>query len=189
MFIAPAMAYIARGWNGARKSGGRSQRLSHFLNRKHSATLALEKSLFAKGGARPRDRELANGEGRDCALLWISRRENRCGSQRRAGRAAFRRGEESRDETRETLGLRSDDVAVLFAGSGWERKGLRFAIEAIEKSGKEMRLLVAGRGDESKIQIGPGPVSRCRPGHAGALCRGGYFSAPDHLRSVFQCLS
>ncbi len=50
--------------------------------------------------------------------------------------AAFRRGEESRAKTRETLGLGPDDVAVLFAGSGWERKGLRFAIEAIEKSRK-----------------------------------------------------
>jgi UDP-glucose:(heptosyl)LPS alpha-1,3-glucosyltransferase len=53
---------------------------------------------------------------------------------------------------RETLGLKSGDVAVLFAGSGWERKGLRFAIDAVEKSGKEMRLLVAGRGDKRKFK-------------------------------------
>jgi UDP-glucose:(heptosyl)LPS alpha-1,3-glucosyltransferase len=66
--------------------------------------------------------------------------------------AAFRRGEESRAETRETLGLGTDDVAVLFAGSGWERKGLRFAIEAIEKSPKQMSLLVAGRGEEGKFK-------------------------------------
>ncbi len=64
---------------------------------------------------------------------------------------ALRRGGETRAKIRETLGLKSDDVAVLFAGSGWERKGLRFAIEAIEKSRKEMRLLVAGRGDERKF--------------------------------------
>ncbi len=43
--------------------GGPFQGLSRFLNRKHSATIALEKSLFAKGGARPRDRELENGAG------------------------------------------------------------------------------------------------------------------------------
>jgi UDP-glucose:(heptosyl)LPS alpha-1,3-glucosyltransferase len=48
--------------------------------------------------------------------------------------------------------LKSEDVAVLFAGSGWERKGLRFAIDAIEKSGREIRLLVAGRGDKRKYK-------------------------------------
>ena len=41
---------------------------------------------------------------------------------------AFRFNEDKRRATREQLGLADKDVAVLFAGSGWERKGLRFAI-------------------------------------------------------------
>ncbi len=53
---------------------------------------------------------------------------------------------------REALGLKSEDIAVLFAGSGWERKGLRYAIHALEESGKDMRLLVAGRGDQRKFK-------------------------------------
>jgi UDP-glucose:(heptosyl)LPS alpha-1,3-glucosyltransferase len=53
---------------------------------------------------------------------------------------------------RQALGLKNEETAVLFAGSGWERKGLRFAIEAIERSGKEMRLLVAGRGDKRRFK-------------------------------------
>ena len=30
-------------------------------------------------------------------------------------------------------GWESEDIAVLFAGSGWERKGLRFAVEAVDR--------------------------------------------------------
>jgi UDP-glucose:(heptosyl)LPS alpha-1,3-glucosyltransferase len=60
---------------------------------------------------------------------------------------AFRQEEKNRKRSRESLGLEPKDVAVLFAGSGWERKGLRFAIDAIEKSGNQIQLLVAGRGN------------------------------------------
>jgi UDP-glucose:(heptosyl)LPS alpha-1,3-glucosyltransferase len=41
---------------------------------------------------------------------------------------------------------------VLFAGTGWERKGLRFAIQAVEECGEGFSLLVAGRGDERGFQ-------------------------------------
>jgi len=66
--------------------------------------------------------------------------------------SAFRRNDESRARMREALGLKSEDIAVLFAGSGWERKGLRFAIDAIEQSGKPLRLLVAGRGGQREFK-------------------------------------
>jgi UDP-glucose:(heptosyl)LPS alpha-1,3-glucosyltransferase len=46
------------------------------------------------------------------------------------------------------LNLKQDQIALLFAGSGWERKGLLFAIEAMMLcKNRKMRLLVAGRGD------------------------------------------
>jgi UDP-glucose:(heptosyl)LPS alpha-1,3-glucosyltransferase len=45
---------------------------------------------------------------------------------------------------------------VLFAGSGWERKGLRFALDAVAQTGKELRLLVAGRGDQRKFKSARG---------------------------------
>src|SRR5205823_7448441 len=54
-------------------------------------------------------------------------------------------------KTRETFGLSRDDVVVLFAGSGWERKGLRFAIEAVERQDAQMKFLVAGRGESRKF--------------------------------------
>ena len=53
---------------------------------------------------------------------------------------------EARERVRNSLGLATTDTAVLFAGSGWERKGLRFAIEAC-RGIPNLKLLVAGRGN------------------------------------------
>ncbi|MFA7345709.1 MAG: glycosyltransferase family 4 protein [Terrimicrobiaceae bacterium] len=50
-----------------------------------------------------------------------------------------------RTVSRTRFGLETGDLCVLFVGSGWERKGLRTAIRAVEKM-KNATLLVAGRG-------------------------------------------
>jgi UDP-glucose:(heptosyl)LPS alpha-1,3-glucosyltransferase len=56
---------------------------------------------------------------------------------------------ELREQSREHLKLKSDQIALLFAGSGWERKGLLFAVQAMALcKNRKMRLLVAGRGKE-----------------------------------------
>ena len=60
----------------------------------------------------------------------------------------FRFDAELREKSRVELNLRQDQIALLFAGSGWERKGLLFAIQAMALcKNRKMRLLVAGRGD------------------------------------------
>jgi UDP-glucose:(heptosyl)LPS alpha-1,3-glucosyltransferase len=141
---------VHRAWLERRSQiTGPWQKLARILNRKHSATLALEKSLFADGGA---GRVIANSRMVQDEIVQFYGFPNEKIDVVYNGvpLATLRRGEESRAKTRETLGLRSEDIAVLLAGSGWERKGLRFAIEAIEKSGKGIQLLVAGRGDEGK---------------------------------------
>lgn len=49
---------------------------------------------------------------------------------------------------RRSYGLEPDTVSFLFVGSGWERKGLRFAIAAVEAladRGHPVRLYVAGK--------------------------------------------
>ena len=56
----------------------------------------------------------------------------------------------SRAEVRTRLGLKEGERAVLFAGSGWERKGLRFAIEAINRV-KDAVLIVAGAGKRNGL--------------------------------------
>ena len=53
-----------------------------------------------------------------------------------------------RERSRAELKLKQDQISLLFAGSGWERKGLLFAIEAMALcNNRKMRLLVAGRGE------------------------------------------
>jgi UDP-glucose:(heptosyl)LPS alpha-1,3-glucosyltransferase len=143
---------VHRAWLERRAAiGGRFQRLSRALNRKHSATLALEKALFAEGGA---GRVIANSKMvRDEIVRVYGFPVDRIDVVHNGVPvSAFRRSEERRAEMRETLGLKNEETAVLFAGSGWERKGLRFAIEAVERSGKEIRLLVAGRGDKRRFK-------------------------------------
>ena len=53
----------------------------------------------------------------------------------------------ARERGREKLGLSPDEYVVLFTGSGWERKGLRFAVEAMG----DATLIVAGAGKKRGI--------------------------------------
>ena len=70
----------------------------------------------------------------------------------------FRFDPELREKSRAELKLKPDQIALLFAGSGWERKGLLFAIEAMALcKNRKMRLLVAGRGE-----AGPYETTRLR---------------------------
>jgi UDP-glucose:(heptosyl)LPS alpha-1,3-glucosyltransferase len=58
-----------------------------------------------------------------------------------------------REKSRKELKLKDDQIALLFAGSGWERKGLLFAIEAMALcKNPKMRLLVAGRGEAGRYK-------------------------------------
>ena len=62
----------------------------------------------------------------------------------------FRFDPEVRQKAREDLKLKPDQIALLFAGSGWERKGLLFAIQAMALcKNKKLGLLVAGRGNQT----------------------------------------
>ena len=62
---------------------------------------------------------------------------------------------------------------MLFVGTGWERKGLRFAIAATAAAKtKKVRLLVAGRGNEESLPSNQarflGEVENLRPIYAAA---------------------
>lgn len=68
-----------------------------------------------------------------------------------------------REEARRQLGIPPNAYCILFVGTGWERKGLKFAIAATEALGDGAILLVAGRGPAKKYRSGAakflGPVS------------------------------
>ncbi len=57
----------------------------------------------------------------------------------------YRRGQ--RNATRERFGIKPDDTLLLFVGSGWERKGLRFVLRAFHRlKAPPVKLLVVGKG-------------------------------------------
>ena len=58
-----------------------------------------------------------------------------------------------RDTSRAGFGIEGDELCALFVGSGWDRKGLRTAIRAVEKM-KNASLLVAGRGPADAFRSG-----------------------------------
>src|SRR5437879_1762419 len=123
------------------------QRFIRGINRKHQDILKLEESLFAKGGA---GRVIANSEMVRKELVDLYRYPADKIDIVRNGvpLEKFRFDPAFQEKARADLKLKPDEIALLFAGSGWERNGLRFAIEAFELCrDRKLRLLVAGRGD------------------------------------------
>ena len=144
---------VHRAWLERRaKLASPLRRVAHALNRKHLALLRLEQSLFGRGSAR---RVIANSAmvkaeistlyGYPAAQIEVV--PNGVPVQLFAGAS------EHRSVSRAKLNLSPDDVALLFVGSGWERKGLQFAVRALEAcANPRMRLLVAGRGTETRYR-------------------------------------
>ena len=113
------------------------------INRKHRDILRLEESLFAHRKAKRvivasqivQD-EIVDIYGYPADQIDIVR--NGIPMDR------FRFDPALRTNSREDLKLKPDQIALLFAGSGWERKGLLFAIQAMALCrNKRLRLLIA----------------------------------------------
>jgi len=123
------------------------QKLSRCFSRKHHGILRLEESLFADGGA---GRVIASSEMVKKEIIDLYRYPPDKIDIVRNGVPIDRFCFDStrREKGRADLKLQDDEIALLFVGSGWERKGLRFAIDAIERcKNLKLRLLVAGRGN------------------------------------------
>ncbi len=129
--------------------------LRHF-NAKHHDALELERALFG-GGAR---RVIANSQmvKREATQFYGYPAEQIEVVPNGVPLADFHPDSEARALRRKILRLREDEIAVLFVGSGWERKGLRFAITAVTSLGGNFRLFVAGRGRGRRV--GGGVVQR-----------------------------
>jgi UDP-glucose:(heptosyl)LPS alpha-1,3-glucosyltransferase len=139
---------VHQAWlNRRRKFEMPLQRFVRGMSRKHQEILKLEESLFTKGGA---GRVIANSEmvKREIVDLYGYPADKIDIVRTGVPLEKFRFDPALRQTSRAELKLKPDEVALLFAGSGWERKGLRFAIEAFELCrDRKLRLLVAGRGD------------------------------------------
>jgi UDP-glucose:(heptosyl)LPS alpha-1,3-glucosyltransferase len=117
------------------------KRATRWLNSKHAQLLKLENQVFDPKNTRAiiansnlvRDEIFAHSEfpTERIHVVYNGLSSPTMPADRAASRALF--------------GIEAGDLCVLFVGSGWERKGLRAAIRAVEKI-KNATLLVAGRG-------------------------------------------
>ena len=141
---------VHRAWlNRRAKLAGPLRRVADYLSPKHIATLRLEQSLFGRRSAR---RVIANSHmiRTEIAEIYGYPGNGIDVIQNGVPVEQFRFSDEQRASTRASLELRDDDIAVLFVGSGWERKGLRFAVRAVDSfANRQLVLLVAGKGNSA----------------------------------------
>src|SRR5437773_6024437 len=140
---------VHRAWlNRRRKFEVPLQRFIRRLNHKHRDILQLEEALFTNGGAA---RVIVNSHmvKSEIVDLYHYPADKIDIVQNGVPLERCRFDAELREKSRTDLKLEPDQIALLFAGSGWERKGLLFAIEAMQLcKNRNMRLLVAGRGNQ-----------------------------------------
>lgn len=148
------------------------KRWTRGLNPKHRQLLALESRLFSPEGAgiviancRMVKEEIVREYGYPAERIHVVYN----------GLPPFPSQPELRATTRQHLGLRDSDYVLLFAGSGWERKGLRAAIEGVRQvhAACNPLLLVAGRGNPGAYRAGErvrflGPVRQMAACYAAA---------------------
>lgn len=142
------------------------RRLSHIINPKHLSLLHLECEVYQTA-----HRVIANSEMvADEIVRWQEFPRERIHVVPNGIGPAL--PSVPRSEAREGLGLSADTFCVLFVGTGWERKGLEFAVKAMEKLGENALLLVAGRGPTGSYRSPRvrflGPVSDLPPLFAAA---------------------
>src|SRR5215813_5764318 len=117
------------------------------VSRKHRDLLQLEESLFTR---RKAERVIAASQmvANEIVDLYGYPAERIDLVRNGVPLDRFRFDPELREKSRAELNLKQDQIALLFAGSGWERKGLLFATQATALcKDRRIRLLVAGRGD------------------------------------------
>ncbi len=140
---------VHRGWlTRRRKFEIPLERFVRGLNRKHRDILQLEKALFANRGAQ---RVIVNSQmvKSEIVDLYGYSAEKIDIVRNGVPLEQFRFNPELREKSRDDLKLKPGEVALLLAGSGWERKGLQFAIAAMVLChNQKMRLFVAGRGNQ-----------------------------------------
>ena len=117
-----------------------------FFNLKHAALLALERQVFKTAKAVIANSRMVAEE----IARWHDFPAERVHIVPNGIGASMPRM--SRQEARRRLEIPERAFCILFVGTGWERKGLRFAIEAVEFLGSDTLLLVAGRGNANRYR-------------------------------------
>jgi len=124
-------------------------RLFQWISPKHREKLRLEKQLFTPAATRrvislseKITREIGEYYGYPAAQISMIRN----GVPSRSVTTP-----DQRQAARKQLRIPQEEKVVLFVGTGWERKGLRFAIQAVESlNDPKVKLLVAGSGSQKR---------------------------------------
>jgi len=120
-------------------------RLFQKISPKHREKLRLEKELFTPASTR-RVISLSKRISREIRDLY-GYPEKQITLIRNGVPARSATTREERTLARKELGIPEDARIALFVGTGWERKGLRFAIDVVESlNDPNVKLLVAGKG-------------------------------------------
>lgn len=117
------------------------RKATRWLNRKHSQLVVLENQVFDPKNTRA---IIANSH------LVRDEIRTRSGFPAEAIHVVYNGLSQptipaNRADARARFGIPDQDLCVLFVGSGWERKGLRTAIRAVDRL-RHVTLVVAGRG-------------------------------------------
>ncbi|MGH8045799.1 MAG: glycosyltransferase family 4 protein, partial [Chthoniobacterales bacterium] len=145
------------------------RRSLRWLNGKHRSLLKLESDIFSSNGARC---VIANSE---MVRNEIVKSYNYPASRIEVipnGYDPPPHSAGSRERRRAELGIAPDAFVALFAGSGWERKGLSAAVRAVREV-DGITLLVAGRGNPAPYRnarevLFLGPRAELQPDFAAA---------------------
>lgn len=125
------------------------QRLARRFNRRHRDVLEIEQHLLGGGGT---DRVIANSH---LVKAEIEEHFGFPGEQIHVIHNGVPHADAvpgARAAVRRELGLSDSEYVILFVGSGWERKGLRYAVKAMNAARlRDATLLVAGRGNRGSI--------------------------------------
>lgn len=144
---------VHRVWLERRKKfGGPFASFVRGFNRKHNDILQLEESLLGK---RESGRVIVNSQMVKSEIVEsYGYPADRVDLVRNGVPISdFRFDPAFREKSWGDLKLNRDEVALLFVGSGWERKGLSFAIKAMEACrDPKLRLFVVGRGDDLEFR-------------------------------------
>jgi UDP-glucose:(heptosyl)LPS alpha-1,3-glucosyltransferase len=148
------------------------QKFLRRFNTKHQDTMRLEELLFNERRA---ERVIANSQMVKNEIIdFYNYRSDRIDIVRNGiSLEDYRFDQALREKARAQLELLPDEIGLLFVGTGWERKGLRFAITAAATTkARKVRLLVAGRGRREGLPPNQarflGEVSDLRPIYAAA---------------------
>jgi UDP-glucose:(heptosyl)LPS alpha-1,3-glucosyltransferase len=119
------------------------------LSPKHREKLKLERALYADKGLK---RVIAVSERIIGEITRFHGYPRQNISLIRYGARVHGMADQSeREEARIALGIRPGEHCILFVGTGWERKGLGFAVRAVERLGDpKVRLIVVGRGNRNR---------------------------------------